>query len=65
MAFIDKTSEMAADVHKVYDAWTAFEAYSTFMETIETVTVTQSDRSTGSLWSRKTPMSGTPTSSNT
>lgn len=44
MAFIDKTSEIAADVHKVYEAWTAFEAYSRFMDTVETVTVTQVDR---------------------
>ncbi len=44
MAFIDKTTEMAADVQEVYAAWTAFEDYPTFMETIETVTVVQTDR---------------------
>ena len=33
MAFIDKTREIAADVHEVYEAWTAFEDYPTFMET--------------------------------
>ena len=44
MAFIDKTTEMAADVQEVYEAWTAFEDYPTFMETIETVTVVQEDR---------------------
>ncbi len=44
MAFIDKTTEIAADVQEVYAAWTAFEDYPTFMETIETVTVVQTDR---------------------
>ena len=44
MAFIDKTSEIAADVRAVYEAWTAFEDYPTFMETVETVTVVQEDR---------------------
>jgi uncharacterized membrane protein len=44
MAFIDKTSEIAADVQKVYAAWTAFEDYPTFMETIETVTLVEEDR---------------------
>ena len=44
MAFIDKTSEIAADVHAVYEAWTEFEAYPKFMETIEMVTVFQDDR---------------------
>ena len=44
MAFIDKTIEVAADVRDVYEAWTAFEAYPKFMETIETVTLTQDDR---------------------
>jgi uncharacterized membrane protein len=44
MAFIDKTTEVAADVQDVYAAWTAFEDYPKFMETIETVTVAQDDR---------------------
>ncbi len=44
MAFIDKTVEIAADVQVVYAAWTAFEDYPKFMETIETVTVAQDDR---------------------
>ena len=44
MAFIDKTREIAADVHEVYEAWTAFEDYPKFMETVETVTVAQDDR---------------------
>ena len=39
MAFIDKTIEVAADVRDVYEAWTCFEDYPKFMETIETVTV--------------------------
>lgn len=43
MAFIDKTIEVAADVHEVYEAWTAFESYPTFMETIETVTVAEDE----------------------
>jgi uncharacterized membrane protein len=44
MAFIDKTVEVAADVRDVYAAWTAFEEYPKFMETIETVTLIQDDR---------------------
>jgi uncharacterized membrane protein len=44
MAFIDKTTEVAADVREVYDAWAAFADYPKFMETIETVTVAQDDR---------------------
>jgi uncharacterized membrane protein len=44
MAFIDKTSEIAADVRDVYEAWTAFEDYPTFMETIEAVALVQDDR---------------------
>jgi uncharacterized membrane protein len=44
MAFIDKTRDIAADIKKVYAAWTAFEDYPTFMETIETVTVVEDDR---------------------
>ena len=41
---IDRTIEIAADVRDVYEAWTAFADYPTFMETIETVTVVQDDR---------------------
>jgi len=44
VAFIDKTTEIAADVHDVYELWTAFEDYPTFMETIETVTVIPDDQ---------------------
>jgi uncharacterized membrane protein len=44
MAFIDKTIEVAADVRDVYEAWTCFEDYPTFMETVETVTVLPADR---------------------
>ena len=44
MAFIDKTIEIAADVHDVYEAWTAFADYPKFMETIETVTIAPDDR---------------------
>jgi len=44
VAFIDKTVEIEADVQDVYAAWTAFEDYPTFMETIETVTMVQEDR---------------------
>jgi uncharacterized membrane protein len=44
MAFIDKTTEIAADVHDVYELWTAFADYPKFMETIETVTLVQDDR---------------------
>ncbi len=44
MAFIDKTTEVAADVQDVYQAWTAFADYPKFMETIETVTVAEDAR---------------------
>jgi uncharacterized membrane protein len=44
VAFIDKTIEVAADIREVYEAWTAFEDYPEFMETIETVTIVQEDR---------------------
>ena len=44
MAFIDKTVEIAADIEEVYAAWTAFEDYPTFMETVETVTLVRDDR---------------------
>jgi uncharacterized membrane protein len=44
MAFIDKTTEIAADIRLVYDAWTAFEDFPKFMETVETVTLVQDDR---------------------
>ena len=44
MAFIDKTIEVAADVRDVYEVWTSFEDFPTFMETIETVTVSKDDR---------------------
>ncbi len=44
MAFIDKTTEVAADVRDVYEAWTAFQDFPTFMETIETVTVAQDEK---------------------
>ena len=44
MAFIDKTTEVAADVQDVYQAWTAFSDYPKFMETIETVTVAEDAR---------------------
>jgi uncharacterized membrane protein len=44
MAFVDKTVEVAADVRSVYELWTAFEDYPSFMETIETVTLAEDDR---------------------
>jgi uncharacterized membrane protein len=44
MAFIDKTTEIAADIRLVYEAWTAFEDFPKFMETVETVTLVQDDR---------------------
>lgn len=44
MAFIDKSTEVAADIHRVYELWTAFEDYPAFMETIETVTMVQDDQ---------------------
>ncbi|MGO8684256.1 MAG: SRPBCC family protein [Thermoleophilia bacterium] len=43
MAFVDKTTEIGADVEEVYAAWTAFADYPTFMETIETVTVAEDE----------------------
>lgn len=44
MAFIDRTVEVAADVRVVYEAWTAFEDYPAFMETVETVTLVEEDQ---------------------
>lgn len=44
MAFIDKTTEVAADIRDVYETWTAFEDFPKFMETIETVTIVRDDR---------------------
>lgn len=44
MAFIDKTTEIAADVHDVYELWTAFAEYPKFMQTVEKVTLVQDDR---------------------
>jgi uncharacterized membrane protein len=44
MAFIDKTTEIAADVRDVYELWTTFVEYPKFMETVETVTLVQDDR---------------------
>jgi uncharacterized membrane protein len=44
MAFIDRTIEVAADVHDAYQVWTAFTDYPEFMECVETVTVTLDDR---------------------
>jgi uncharacterized membrane protein len=44
VAFVDKTVEVAADVRSVYELWTAFEDYPSFMETIETVTLAEDDR---------------------
>lgn len=43
MAFVDKTTEIGADVEEVYAAWTVCEDYPTFMETIETVTVAEDE----------------------
>ena len=44
MAFIDKTIEVQADVRDVYAAWSAFEDFPTFMETLETVTLVEEDQ---------------------
>jgi uncharacterized membrane protein len=44
MAFIDKTIEVAADVHDAYEVWTAFTDYPEFMECVEIVTVVSDDR---------------------
>jgi uncharacterized membrane protein len=44
MAFIDRTIEVAADVHDAYEVWTAFTDYPEFMECVETVTVTLDDQ---------------------
>lgn len=44
MAFIDKAVEIEADIKDVYGAWTAFERYPEFMETIETVSIVQDGR---------------------
>lgn len=44
MAFIDTSREIAADVREVYEAWTAFEDFPTFMAAIETVTILPDER---------------------
>jgi uncharacterized membrane protein len=44
MAFIDKTIAVAADIRDVYEVWTAFEDYPTFMATIEAVAVVPDDQ---------------------
>lgn len=44
MAFIDKTIEVAADVHDAYEVWTAFTDYPEFMETVEKVVVASDDK---------------------
>lgn len=44
MAFIDTSREIAADVREVYEMWTAFEDFPTFMEAIETVTIIPDER---------------------
>ncbi len=44
MAFIDKTIEVAADVHKAYEVWTTFTEYPDFMGTVKTVTVGPDDQ---------------------
>ena len=38
-AFIDKPTEVAADIHRVYELWMALRDNPLFMETIETVTM--------------------------
>jgi uncharacterized membrane protein len=43
MAFIDNTIEVDADVHKVYDAWTAFEDFPAFMEVVERIDLVSED----------------------
>ena len=43
MAFIDKTIEVAADVHDAYEVWTVFTDYPEFMECVETVTIVEDD----------------------
>ena len=44
MAFIDKTIEVAADVHDAYEVWTAFTEYPEFMDCVEAVTVVEGDQ---------------------
>src|SRR5450756_1041637 len=44
MAFVDNTIEVAADIRKVYDAWTAFEDFPEFMEVVERIDLVADDR---------------------
>ncbi len=44
MAFIDRTIEVAADVHDAYEIWTTFTDYPKFMDCVETVAVVPGDR---------------------
>ncbi len=43
MEFVDKSIEVNADIRDVYDAWTAFEDFPTFMEVVERVDVLPDD----------------------
>jgi uncharacterized membrane protein len=43
MAFVDNTIEVGADIRKVYDTWTAFEGFPTFMEVVERVDLIEDD----------------------
>lgn len=43
MAFADSTIEVAADIRAVYEAWTAFEDFPTFMEVVERVELVSDD----------------------
>jgi len=44
MAFVDSTIEVAADIRAVYDVWTAFSEFPTFMEVVERVEVVPDDK---------------------
>ncbi len=43
MAFVDNTIEVAADIRTVYDTWTSFEDFPSFMEVVERVDLVPED----------------------
>jgi uncharacterized membrane protein len=43
MAFVDNTIEVGADIREVYDMWTAFEDFPSFMEVVERVDLVPED----------------------
>jgi len=42
--FIDRATEVHADIHDAYDVWTVYESYPSFMDTVEAVSWTDDGR---------------------